>query len=105
MILLDRSFTKSLIRVIKALKEFVARRGTPKMTISDNGKKFIATGKWLKMLVENNDLNDYLTDQRIEWRFNITRASWCGGFFERLIGFMKKALSKPLEEDFLPIQN
>ena len=59
---------------IKTLKEFVARRGTPKLIISDNARTFTATKKWLKTLLQNHELNDYLVNQRIEWRFNLARA-------------------------------
>ena len=51
--------------LIKALKEFVARRGTPKLIISDNARTFTATKKWLKTLLQNHELNDYLVNQRI----------------------------------------
>ena len=59
---------------IKTLKEFVARRGTPKLIISDNPRTFTAAKKWLKTLLQNHELNDYLVNQRIEWRFNLARA-------------------------------
>ena len=35
-----------------AFKEFMARRGTPRMMISDNAKTFITTSKWLKKTEE-----------------------------------------------------
>ena len=31
----------------RAVKEFVVRRGSPKLMVSDNGRTFIATRKWL----------------------------------------------------------
>ena len=65
-----------------AFKEFMARRGTPKMMISDNAKTFITTSKWLKKLRHDPVLMDYLAEQRISWRFNVARAPWWGGFFE-----------------------
>ena len=86
---------------IKTLKEFVARRGTPKLIISDNTRIFTATKKWLKTLLQNHELNDYLVSQRIEWRFNLARAPWWGGFFERLIAIMKRSLSKAMRKGFL----
>ena len=55
----------------RALKEFIARRGLPQIIISDNGKTFVATGKWLKVLKKD-------------------------AFFERLIGIMKRSLSKSI---------
>ena len=86
---------------IKTLKEFVARRGKPQLIISDNTRTFTATKKWLKTLVQSHKLNDYLVNQRTEWRFNLARAQWWGGFFERLIVIMKRSLSKAIGRGFL----
>ena len=85
----------------RILKEFVARRGCPKMMVSDNAKTFEATSEWLKTLMTDQDLNNYVTEQNITWRFNMSRAPWWGGFFERLIGIMKRALSKSIGRGFL----
>ena len=49
----------------RTMKEFVARRGTPRMMVSDNGKTFMATSKWLKKLKKNEELTNYLITQRI----------------------------------------
>ena len=57
-----------------ALKEFVARRGRPSMIISDNAKTFQATSKWLKYLKQDDGLFNYLGQQNITWRFNLSRA-------------------------------
>jgi hypothetical protein len=37
-----------------------------------------------------------LSDQKVEWRFIPKRAPWYGGFWERLVGMAKEALSKIL---------
>ena len=50
---------------------------------------------------ENHELNDYLVNQRIERRFNLAKAPWWGGFFERLIAIMKRSLSKAIGRGFL----
>ena len=84
----------TVIEFKRALKEFVARRGAPQMMVSDNAKTFIATKTWLENLQQDEDLNNYLAAQAIKWRFNLSRAPWWGGFFERLVGIMKSCLSK-----------
>ena len=33
---------------------------------------------------------------RIEWKFNLERAPWWGGFFERMVGIVKGCLRKVL---------
>ena len=84
-----------------ALKEVIARRGVPQLIVSDNAKTFIATNKWLKLLQKDDDMNNYLATNNIEWRFNMSRAPWWGGFFERLIGVMKSTLAKVIGNAFL----
>ena len=86
---------------IKTLKEFIVRRGTLKLIVSDNARTFTATKKWLKTLLQNHELNDYLVNQRIGWPFNLARAPWWGDFFERLIAIMKRSLSKAIGRGFL----
>ena len=78
----------------RALKEFVARRGCPNMMVSDNGKTFASTAKWLSILKKDEDLMSFMAQHHIKWRFNLSRSPWWGGFFERLIGIMKRMLSK-----------
>ena len=85
----------------QVLKEFVIRRGTPKMIVSDNAKTFEATSEWLKTLKSDEDLNNYIAKENITWRFNLSSAPWWGGFFERLIGIMKRALSKTIGRGYL----
>ena len=85
----------------KVMKEFVARRGPPQMMISDNAKTFVATGKWIKVLQEDENVSNYLASKSIEWKFNLSRAPWWGGIFERLVGIMKKSLSKVIGRGWL----
>ena len=58
----------------RALKEFVARRGTPRLIVSDNGKTFTATKKWLNKLKKNEALMNFLAADKIIWRLNLSRA-------------------------------
>ena len=88
----------------RALKEFIARRGCPQTIVSDNGKTFVATGKWLSVLKKNHSLASYKGALNIKWKFNVSRAPWWGGFFERLIGIMKRSLSKAIGRSLLTYQ-
>ena len=88
---LSRPITKS-----KYLKRFIARKGRPEKIFSDNGKTFVATEKWLKRVRNDEKLNDWLAKQDIKWKFNLSRAPWWGGQFERLVGVMKQALYKSI---------
>eukprot|EP00795_Rhopilema_esculentum_P012540 gene12540-3235_t len=78
----------------RTLKWFVVRRGKPHLMVSDNAKTFQATKKWWESLQNNEEINGFLASQSIKWVFNLSRAPWWGGFFERLIGVMKSAFSK-----------
>ena len=79
---------------IKSFKRLVARRGRPSRVYSDNGSTFIAAEKWLKKVRKDEELNEFLCNQSISWQFNLSRAPWWGGQFERLIGLMKAAFYK-----------
>ena len=37
-----------------------------------------------------------MQNHQIEWRFNLERAPWWGGFFERMVGSVKRCLKKVL---------
>ena len=41
-------------------------------------------------------LHNYLAQHEIKWQFNLSRAPWWGGQFERLIGLVKRALHKTI---------
>ena len=85
----------------ESLTEVIARRGTPKIIVSDNAKTFEAADRWLQTISKDDDLNDYLAKNEIVWKFNLSRAPWWGGFFERLIGVMKSTLSKVIGKALL----
>ena len=82
----------------RGLKEFVVRRGAPDLIVSDNAKTFQAMKKWLSTLQKDENLFNYLATKEIGWKFNMSRGPWWGGFFERLTGIIKNALSKQLDE-------
>ena len=77
-----------------SLKRFIAARGRPEVIYSDNAKTFIASSQWIKKLRKEEKLHDYLSQHEVKWRFNLSRASWWGGWFERMISLVKQALYK-----------
>ena len=78
------------------LKRLIARRGRPSRIYSDNGRTFIEAAKWLKQIRKDGRVQSYLADEEIHWRFNLSRAPWWGGQFERQIGLFKQAFFKPI---------
>ncbi|XP_028404090.1 uncharacterized protein LOC114526763 [Dendronephthya gigantea] len=79
---------------LRCFRRFVGRRGTPKIMASDNAKTFKASKRILRDLFDNVEVEDCLSNKGIDWRFNLERAPWWGGFFERLVGVVKTCLRK-----------
>ncbi len=82
---------------LMAFERFTARRGVPKVVISDNGGNFVKGQRELRELrlewasVNKNSLVERYPD--IEWRFNTPLTPHCGGIFERLIKSSKLAFA------------
>ena len=57
----------------------------PRIVISDNGKTF-----------KGSSLKPFLSQHGIVWKFNVPRAPWWGGFFERMVRSVKRCLKKTL---------
>lgn len=55
---------------VRCQRRFIARRGTPSLMISDNGKVF-----------KGRALKNYNSQNGITWRFNLPRTAWWGGIF------------------------
>ena len=68
--------------------------------VSDNAKTFENTAKWLdkwlRMALRDPSIVALLVDAKAEWKFNLSRSPWWGGFFERMVGLMKSVLYKML---------
>ena len=62
----------------RCLRRFTARCGTPALFVSDNAKTFQATEKALNELFDHPETQADLERMRIEWKFNLERAPWCG---------------------------
>ena len=70
---------------IRSLKLLIARSGRPQTIYSDNAKTFTAAASWIKKVVKNESVHNFLAHQEIKWKFNLSRAPSWGGQFERLI--------------------
>ena len=77
---------------LQLLRRFVARRSCPSTLISDNGKYFTANADFIRRLQDDPSVKEYLQERRIEWKFIPPRSPWMGGFYERLVGVVKRAL-------------
>ena len=70
---------------VKAPARFKGRRGTPTLSVSDNGNTF-----------KDSRVQAYCQRDGTKWRFNVEAAPWWGGFFERLVKSVKLSLKKCL---------
>ena len=82
----------STYNFLLAFKRFVGRRGVPKILISDNYVTFKKVNvdlikAWKNL--ESNEFNNYLTENKIEWKFIVQYAPFWGGFYERLVRSVK----------------
>ena len=86
---------------LRSFKRFIGRRGRPETLYSDNGKSFVGTGKWISKVRSDEKFHDFLAVQQIKWKFNLSRAPWWGGQFERMVGLVKSALNKTVGNSLL----
>ena len=67
---------------INALRRFIVRRGRPQQISSDNGTNFIGAAKMLRDSLQSlseNKIQQYCSQQDINWNFNPPTASHMGG--------------------------
>ena len=81
---------------IRSFKRFSSRRGLPALILSDNGKTFEAAAREIKSVVSSPEVQRYFSGVGVDWRFNVPRAPWWGGVFERLVRSTKRCLRKIL---------
>ena len=79
---------------LASFKRFIAVRGRPRKMISDNGKTFHAASRWIKKAIRDERFHAFLHEHQIHWQFNLSKASWWGGIFERMVALVKNSLYK-----------
>ena len=63
---------------------------------SDNAKTFKAASKEIQKIVRSPEVANYLTNNRVTWKFIVERAPWWGGFWERMAHLVKRCLRKSI---------
>ena len=79
---------------LRAFRRFASRRELPLLLLSDNAKPFKGACKEVCILKRAPEVCNYLSNNRITWRFITERAPWWGGFWERLVRSVKRPLKK-----------
>ena len=75
-VFLDLMPNMEMTECLYSLQRFIARR--LERIYSDNGSTFTAAAKWIKLVMRDEKLQDYLSRNGITWQFNLSRAPWCG---------------------------
>ncbi|KAL0882586.1 hypothetical protein ABMA27_001036 [Loxostege sticticalis] len=82
---------------LMALRRFTARRGSPQQIWSDNGTAFVGAAKFMRELY-GPAVQEFATNQNIDWIFIPPSAPSMGGAWERLVRSVKSALKVTLQE-------
>ena len=77
---------------IRCLKRFSARRGLPRKILLNNAMTFKATAKQIQTIFHDKEVKNHLLHSGVE--FNLERAPWWGGLFERMVKSIKWCLMK-----------
>lgn len=80
---------------ILCFKCFTSRRGLPVRIIS--AKTFKAAARTVSATMMTSPIIDYMSNIGVKWSFNLEKAPWLGGVFERMIQTAKRCLRKTRE--------
>ncbi len=90
---------------IACFKRFIARRGLPSLVWSDNGTNFTGAAREIKELYQflqtqstQDEVNHYLSDKGVTWKFIPQRAPHFGGIWEAAVKSTKTHLRRVLGE-------
>ena len=81
---------------LHCLQSFTARHGIPRLTTSDNTTNFKGASKILLKLIQTPEVQAYLVNKRITWRFLLQKALWHGRCFMSLVKLVKRTSKKIL---------
>ena len=95
----------SAVEFLLAFRRFISQRGCPSEIISDNALTFKTASKTLDLLWKNvikcDDVQNYVSNADVNWTFIVELAPWMGGFYERLVSLVKRALRKTIKRKLL----
>ena len=92
-----RTCCGSYSRSFYTLSCFCSRRGKPSVITGANSSTFTTSRKILIKLFSTKEVQSYLASKNIKWQTALGESPVAdGGFFERLIGTVKRTLKKVL---------
>ncbi|XP_065182717.1 uncharacterized protein LOC135813554 [Sycon ciliatum] len=93
-----------------AFRRFVSLRGCPEEVMSDNAPQFILAKSVLDVAFEematSDDVLSYMSRtgvNMVKWHCNPPISPWMGGFYERLVGTVKRSLKKVVGRALLTV--
>jgi hypothetical protein len=98
---LDLLQNQTIEEFLHSLKRFA---GHCSKIFSDNGKTFVAAAKWLKKIMYNEKVKDWLAKHTLVWLINLSRAPWWSRQFEQLVGLMKQSPHKTIGHGYLRLK-
>ena len=85
---------------LRSFRRFTSRRGVPSKVIFDNGKRFKSASSTITQILKSSEIRSHFT-QNVEWRFNLKKAHWWGGGFERMGKSAKRCFKKVIRRNCL----
>ena len=77
-------------------KRFTARRGVPSRVVHDNSQTFKSGNRLIVEILDCSEVIEYFSGMHVQWEYNLEKAPWWGGMFERMIQSMKRCLKKAI---------
>ena len=71
---LELTSTMETREFLPTLKRLIARHGRPEKIYSDNGRTFVGAARWIRTVMGDEKIQDFLACQEIKWQFNLSRA-------------------------------
>ena len=64
--------------------------------MSDNAKTFKHCSREIMKINRAKEVNRYMTNHQVEWKFIVEKAPWWEGYWERLVQSVKRCLKKTI---------
>ena len=82
---------------LRCFRRFVARRGCPKLVLSNNAPQFkLASDTLAAEFAKADKIQQFCSKLGIQWKFITEHSPWQGGLYERMVGLVKRSLRKAL---------
>ena len=83
---------------IFGFRRFISQTGSPIVILSENALQFKTASQTLdflwKRVIRCDDVQNYVSSTGVKWLFIVELAPWMGGFYEKLLSLVKRALRK-----------